>query len=190
MKDTSIRKATIADSEIIARCVLAAIDLLDIDDDIPTEMQDSVSDLIRSASDDSRLYCYQHSYIAEYNGKAIGSLIAYNGGNYAQLRKNTFDRLYEKSGLDLRNNPMETVPGEFYLDCMAIHKDYRGIGIGHQLMSFAIEQGKSQGIKTFTLLVEKSHTRLKEYYAQLGFMPIGEMFAFGSNYVKMKMEIE
>lgn len=190
MKDISIRKATIADSEIIARCVLAAIDLLDIDEDVPTEMQDSVSDLIKSANDDSRLYCYQHSYIAECNGKAIGCLIAYNGDNYAQLRKNTFDRLYEKSGLDLRNNPMETMPGEFYLDCMAIHNDYRGNGIGHQLMSFAIEQGKTQGIKTFTLLVEKSHTRLKEYYSQLGFEPVDEMFAFGNNYVKMKMEIE
>lgn len=186
MNEIIVRKAKIEDAEIIARCVLAAIDLLNIDDDVPTDMQDSVSDLIKSASDDTRLYCYQHSFIAESNGKAIGCLIAYNGDHYAELRKNTFDRLYEKSGLDLRNNPMETGPGEFYLDCMAIHKEFRGEGIGHKLMSYAIEYGKAQGIKRFTLLVEKSHKRLEEYYAQLGFEPISEMFAFGSEYVKME----
>ncbi len=186
MNGIIIRKAKTGDANIIARCVLAAIDLLDIDDEVPTDMQDSVSDLINSASDGTRLYCFQHSFIAEHNGMAIGCLIAYNGDNYAELRRNTFNRLYERTGLDLRNNPMETGPGEFYLDCMAIHKEYRGEGVGHKLMSYVIEYGKAQGIKKFTLLVEKSHKRLEEYYAKLGFVPIGEMFAFGSEYVKME----
>lgn len=189
MTDIIIRPATENDAPIIARCVLAAMEIVDIDTIVPSEMHTAVKNLEVATLDDARLYSCKNSLIADVNGDAVGCLISYCGDDYATLRKRTFDILYEESGLDLRNNPMETGPGEYYLDCMAIKANYRGKGIGHLLMRKAIENGKIIGYKHFTLLVEKSHIRLQEYYAQLGFSPIEKIVAFGSEYTKMEYKL-
>ena len=189
MNDIIIRPATENDAPIIARCVLAAMEIVDIDTFVPSEMHTAVKNLEVATLDDARLYSCKNSLIADVNGDAVGCLISYCGDDYATLRKRTFDILYEESGLDLRNNPMETGPGEYYLDCMAIKSKFRGKGIGHLLMRKAIENGKIIGYKHFTLLVEKSHNRLQEYYAQLGFSPIEKIVAFGSEYTKMEYKL-
>ena len=181
----TIRPATEQDASIIARCVFAAIELLDFDTDVPAEMITPLKKLEQATLDNSRLYSCHNSLIAEIEEEAVGCLISYNGDRYAAMRKRTFDILYDESGIDLRGNPMETCTGEYYLDCMAIKRKYRGKGIGHRLMVKAMENGKNMGIKRFTLLVEKSHKHLAEYYAKLGFTPMEELFAFGTEYVKM-----
>ena len=48
-------------------------------------------------------------------------------------------------------------------------------------------KGKALGIHSFTLLVEKSHCRLQEYYSQLGFVPKFTLCAFGTQYIKMEL---
>lgn len=186
MTDIIIRPATENDAPIIARCVLAAMEIIDINTIVPSEMHTAVKNLEVATLDDARLYSCKNSLIAEVNGNAVGCLISYCGDDYATLRKRTFDILYEESGLDLRNNPMETSPGEYYLNCMAIKSKFRGKSIGHLLMKKAIENGKTLGYKHFTLLVEKSHNRLQDYYAQLGFSPIEKIVAFGLEYTKME----
>lgn len=187
MNDIIIRQATEKDAIIVAKCVLAAMEILDFDASIPTNMEKPFINLKEATLDNSRLYSCKNSLIADVNGNAVGCLISYCGDDYATLRKRTFDILYEESGLDLRNNPMET--GEYYLDCMAIKAKFRGKGIGHLLMKKAIENGKILGYKHFTLLVEKSHNRLQDYYAQLGFSPIEKIVAFGSEYTKIEYKL-
>lgn len=190
MADIIIRPATENDAPIIARCVLAAMEIIDIDANIPSEMLVAVKNLEVATLDYARLYSCRNSLIAEIAGDAVGCLISYSGDRYAAMRKRTFDILYEESGLDLRGNPMETGAGEYYLDCMAIKHEFRGKGIGHCLMEAAIELGKNLGHSRFTLLVEKSHKQLAEYYSRLGFRPKEEMFAFGTEYVKMEYRVE
>ena len=124
MNDITIRQATEKDAKIVAKCVLAAMEILDIDASIPVNMEKSFQNLKDATLDNTRLYSCKNSLIAEVNGDAVGCLISYCGDNYASLRKRTFDILYEESGLDLRNNPMDTGPGEYYLDCMAIKSKY------------------------------------------------------------------
>ena len=186
MSKIIIRRANGYDALIIARCVLAAMEILDIDAEVPDDMAIMVKNIELAASDSKRLYSCENSIIAEADGISVGCIISYDGCNYAALRKRTFDILYEESGIDLRGNPMETVPGEYYLDCMALKHEYRGKGIGHLLMKAAMAQGKKIGIKKFTLLAEKKHERLVEYYSQIGFIPKTNMYAFGTEYVKME----
>ena len=190
MADINIRQANDTDAPIIARCVLAAMEILDIDAEVPSGMLSSVKNLEVAALDEKRLYSVANTLVAEIGTEAVGCIISYDGSNYATLRKRTFDILYEESGFDLRGNPMETGPGEYYLDCMSIKRMNRGKGIGLLLMKAAVERGKAIGIKRFTLLAEKSHTGLVEYYGQLGFVPKEKMFVFGSEYVKMEYEME
>ena len=188
MSEINIRPARESDATIIARCVLAAMEMLDIDAEVPSDMMPSVKNLEVAACDEKRLYSVANTLVAEVDDEPVGCIISYNGSDYAALRKRTFDILYEESGLDLRDNPMETGPGEYYLDCMALKSKYRGKGIGLLLMKAAMERGKTLGINQFTLLAEKSHHSLVEYYSRLGFVPKDEFFAFGSKYVKMVCE--
>ena len=80
---------------------------------------------------------------------------------------------------------METGPGEFYLDSMAILSEYRGAGIGKKLMRDRVDFALSNGFQMVTLLVDKDKPRLQKYYESLGFVFSEEMFVFGNWYNKM-----
>jgi ribosomal protein S18 acetylase RimI-like enzyme len=80
---------------------------------------------------------------------------------------------------------METGPGEFYLDSMAILSEYRGAGIGKKLMRDRVDYALSNGFQMVTLLVDKDKPHLQRYYESLGFAFSEEMFVFGSWYRKL-----
>ena len=88
----------------------------------------------------------------------------------------------------------ECLPGEFYLDSMAILPEFRGKvyeyagstdRIGHILMLDGIEEGRRKGFPRISLIVDKSKPRLKSYYSALGFRPDGEILFFGHLYDRM-----
>lgn len=77
MTDIIIRPATENDAPIIARCVLAAMEIVDIDTIVPSEMHTAVKNLEVATLDDARLYSCKNSLIADVNGDAVGCLISY-----------------------------------------------------------------------------------------------------------------
>ncbi len=93
----------------------------------------------------------------------------------------------------------ECLPGEFYLDSMAILPEFRGRAyeyagstdrIGHLLMLDGIEQGRRKGFPRISLIVDKAKPRLKSYYSALGFRPDGEILFFGHLYDRMIMNLD
>ena len=183
-----IRNATLEDASFVARCLLAAMEIVEMEDNSKAS-DEFLRSVTNSCQKEDELYSYKRAKIAELDGRVAGCLISYDGEGYEQLRKTTFERLLRENGLDLTKNPLETGPGEYYLDCMAILPEYRGKGIGLQLMKDGIELAKRKNIHRVTLLVDRSHPRLKSYYCQLGFSPMCEMAAFDSEYIKMKLDI-
>lgn len=190
MSTLKIRKATTDDAMFIARTVFAAIEILDFDAVIPADMLKDVEFLAESAKDETRLYNFSQCLVAEDDGEPVGCIIAYDGNEYADLRRKSFEILFQERGLDLRANPMETQTGEFYLDSMAIRKAYRGQGIGHELMLAAMEKGRTCGAKKYTLLVDSQFANLRNYYMQLGFTHSEYMNAFGAEYEKLEKLID
>ncbi|MBR0178595.1 MAG: GNAT family N-acetyltransferase [Bacteroidales bacterium] len=180
-----LRDASIADVAFIARVVLAGIDMLDMGEDLPDEQRPIFEHLVEICRMDDTLYSYRHTRIAEMDGMAVGALVAYDGAPYAEMRAKTFGLVQQTSGMDLSKNAMETGPGEFYLDSMAILPEYRGHGIGHALMRDRMEWAFRNGFKAVTLLVDKDKPRLQAYYESLGFVQMCEMFVFGAWYWKL-----
>lgn len=172
----TIRKATPADTEYVAKTVLTALDM-------------DTSDLgwvKASCADPQSMYSWNKSLIAEEEGKQIGCIISYSGDDYQRLREYTWSKLWK--GVDpaaIRQSAIETYPGEYYLDSLAIEPEYRGKGLGKILMKAAIEEGKNLGYKNFALLVAGEKPRLKEYYASLGFEEDSEVNFFGHRYKRM-----
>ena len=180
-----LRDATLDDAPFIARVVLAGIDMLDMDAVLPDEQRAIFEHLIKICRMDDTLYSHLNTRIAEIDGNRVGALVAYDGARYAALRAKTFGLVQQSSGMDLSRNAMETGPGEFYLDSMAILSDYRGLGIGKMLMRDRMEYAMRNGFQKVTLLVDKDKPRLQHYYQSLGFVFVEEMFVFGSWYNKL-----
>ena len=93
----------------------------------------------------------------------------------------------------------ECLPGEFYLDSMAILPEFRGKAyeyagstdrIGHILMLDGIEEGRRKGFPRISLIVDKAKPRLKTYYSALGFRPDGEILFFGHLYDRMIKDLD
>ena len=181
-----LRDATLDDAPFIARVVLAGIDMLDLDATLPDEQRGIYEHLIEICRMDDTLYSYCNTRIAEADGKRVGALVAYDGARYARMCEKTFGLVKQTSGMDLSRNAMETGPGEFYLDSMAIFPEYRGAGIGRMLMRDRVDFALNKGFSKVTLLVDKDKPHLQKYYESEGFAFVGEMFVFGSWYNKLE----
>ena len=181
-----LHDATLDDAPFIARVVLAGIDMLDLDAMLPDEQRGIYEHLIEICRMDDTLYSYCNTRIAETDGKRVGALVAYDGARYAKMREKTFGLVKQTSGMDLSRNAMETGPGEFYLDSMAVFPEYRGVGIGRMLMDDRVDFALNKGFSKVTLLVDKDKPHLQKYYESEGFAFIGEMFVFGSWYNKLE----
>lgn len=183
-----IRDADIADAPFIARVVLAGIEMLEIDAEVTDEKRPILEHLMDICRMEDTLYSYRYTRIAEIGGKAVGALIGYDGGSYAEMRAKTFGLVQQTSGLDLSKNAMETGMGEFYLDSMAVVPECRGRRIGLQLIRDRMDWATQRGFKAITLLVDKEKPQLQRYYESLGFEFSEKMFVFGSWYNKLKFE--
>ena len=181
-----LRDATLDDAPFISRVVLAGIDMLDVDEALPDEQRPIFEHLVEICRMDDTLYSYCNTRIAETDGIPVGALVAYDGARYAGMREKTFGLVKQTSGMDLSRNAMETGPGEFYLDSMAVLSGYRGVGIGKLLMRDRMEFAFNNGFQKVTLLVDKDKPRLQEYYQSEGFSFSKEMFVFGAWYNKLE----
>ena len=184
---TIIRNATNSDTPFIARVVLAGIDMLEIEAELPDEQQPIFDQLVDICRMDDTLYNYRNTRIAEVEGgRIVGALIGYDGGRYAAMRAKTFGLVQQYFGMDLGQNAMETGEGEFYLDSMAILPEFRGQEIGKRLMRDRMEWAKNNGFAAVTLLVDKDKPRLRKYYESIGFRFKEAMFVFGAWYDKLE----
>ena len=93
----------------------------------------------------------------------------------------------------------ECLPGEFYLDSMAVLPEFRRMTfeyagstdrIGHLLMLDGIEEGRRKGFPRISLIVDKAKPRLFAYYSALGFRPDGEILFFGHLYDRMIKDLD
>ncbi len=184
-KRINIRDAKLDDAPFIARVVLAGIDMLDIDAVIADGQRAIYEHLIEICRMDDTLYGCCNTRIAEIDGEKVGALVAYDGARYAAMRAKTFGLVQQSSGMDLSRNAMETGPGEFYLDSMAILSGHRGIGIGKMLMRDRMDYALGNGFPKVTLLVDKDKPRLQTYYESLGFVFAEDVFVFGDWYNKL-----
>lgn len=171
---------------MVAKCALAAVGLDEFTYMVPEdkEIKEAFMTLVDVCGRDDTLYSYKNARIASIGDTAVACLISYPGDNYEQIRRTT----YTLADFDESETEMETGPGEYYLDSLAVLPAYRGNQIGKTLLRDGIDKAIKLGYKRVTLLVEKDHERLKEYYASLGFVEEKEMMAFGARYIKMARE--
>ena len=179
-----IRDACVGDAPFITECILSGIGLHDFEDEY-SPMQRMQYDSIRpECSMDESLYSYRFARIAEVDGVVAGALVSYRGELYAGLRDRTWERIDALLDEACPVSDYETGPGEYYLDTLAVHPRFRGMGLGSMLIEDAVICARRQGCSRATLIVEKDHPRLVAYYRRLGFVPESELSFLGEDYYK------
>lgn len=194
----SIRDAREDDAEFLAQVILAAAHLSDMGADTTasagtdTATSDSTA-TIANGNDalmaicrrTDTLYSWRNARIACACGKRAGAVVSYPGDIYVAARSITFPLLPDLTQAQIDATDIETLPGEWYLDSLAVLPELRRAGIGKMLVMDAIERGRNAGYTQFTLLAEKSSTHLVEYYTRLGFTIESEKLYLGNAYWRM-----
>lgn len=138
---------------------------------------------------DDVLYCARNTIIAEWDGERAGMITSYDGKDYAQMRDNTFRLVRKHMNIEFPGMDDEAVPGEYYLDSLAVVPEYRNKGIGRKLLEYAMAEGRKLGLKV-TLAVDPVNKRAQDLYASLGFRREEDLFIFGHTYWKMVLHDE
>ena len=137
------------------------------------QLLESVTDI--SASPQT-IYSYENSFVAEINGKIVGAMCGYDGADYQKLKQPVVDVIGEDSGFAQLK---ETEAGEFYLDSVGVHPEYRGRGIASRLFEAQITRAASLGHKSVGLIVDIDKPQAEALYARLGFKHIDYKDFFG-----------
>lgn len=176
--DIEFRKATADDALFIARGFHMAM----LYDDATEERIELFARNICVRED--VLYSWRNTIIAELDGKPAGMLTSYNGINYHEMRLRTMQLVKQLMDVEFPGMEDEAVPGEYYLDSLAVMPPYRGRGIGRALLQKGIGEGSALKLKV-TLAVDPINDKAKRLYRSLGFKPSGTLFIFGHDYEKM-----
>lgn len=169
------------DAWLIARCVMMGVgyEL----DSLDSDKQADLVKLEQLCMRDDTLYSWRNAFVAEMDGERAGAMVAYDGAGYRQMRAVSFARLSFFRGQNIEAMPVETCPGEYYFDTLAVLPPFRGHGIARAVFSHVIAQ-KPHGLAG-TLLVDPDNPPALRLYHSLGFRPEGEIFAFGMLYTRM-----
>ena len=129
-----LRNAVSSDAPFLAQCILAGMHMYDFGESPSDSIKEILSWVSKCETREDTLYTYRNSRVAEVNGIPVGALLSYPGEEYLARKEKTFrgerPSLLKNSSAD---DP-ETDPGEWYLDSLAVHPDYRGLGIGKSLL--------------------------------------------------------
>ena len=175
----TFRPATADDAIFISRGFHTAM----LMDDTPEERIRLFADKICSRSD--VLYSHTNTIIAEREGEAVGMVTAYDGSKYSGMRKVTMALVKEHLGIEFPGMEDEALPGEYYIDSLAVMPEHRLQGIGRMLLTEATKAGHEKGL-IVTLAVDPVNTKAQQLYESFGFVRDTDIFIFGHTYWKMK----
>ena len=177
-KDIHIRNAVAEDAPLIARVVLEALDIEGAPD----------VRLVEICRERGTLYSWENTRVAEVAGVPAGCLVSYPGEDYLRLRDATWPRLWDSDGSGYAEPDPECLPGEYYLDSLALLSEFRGSGLGRTLLLDAVELAGTRGFGKVSLLADTGKTGLVAYYEAAGFVKSGLSRLFGHGYWRMVRE--
>ncbi len=163
--ELNIRKATKDDAPLIAKVVAMAIGEEGTKYYCGDNHQSVLEDIARL--EDSQ-YSYRNAIVAEVNGMPLGAAVAYDGDDLYALRDVTLKYIFNHTG-KTHNIEDETDASEVYLDSIAVLPEYRGLGIGKQLLLALKERAFNEYGKPLGLLVDFENPDAERLYKSVGF---------------------
>ena len=145
-------------------------------------------------------FSWDRSFIAKADGRSVGMLLSYPGGELNKLqlafilhlpklyRWNAPRVLWRAAAL---TTAPETAADEYYVSNIGILPEFQGRGYGAELMSFAENQARAARLPKCGLAVDESNRGAVRFYERLGYKIIfsktfsGKMARYESGYHRM-----
>jgi len=178
-----IRPARPEDAEAVAPLLVLAMGHIAGIFARSTRYEDAIPFFEAFFNDGANQYSYANTLVFENESRVIGSITGYDGGRLHELRQPVLDKLREAEP-DFSPND-ETGPGEYYIDCVNVHPDHQGKGIGKKLISAFCKQAGALGYARVGLIVDMINPAARRLYENLGFRVIGEKDFMGHRYFHM-----
>ena len=186
----NIRDARPGDAPFLAKCILSGMHFYDFETYPSDHMAGILSGLTASETLEDTLYTFMNTRVAELNGTPAGALLSYPGEEYLSRKERTFREFWPEYFSEHSADVPETDPGEWYLDSLAVHPEFRNMGIGKALLQDGIRKGFSQGFNRVALVADPEYPHLVRLYKSLGFVPEGTRHAFGTDFLRMVLEAD
>lgn len=165
-RDIIYRPALKSDSAFIAR--LASIASDGVADYAWTQLANPGEDIFDVAQEryerEGTQISYQNCTIAADNSNLVGMLLAWPEIAEADAEKETDPVLAPFVNLQEDES--------YYIDCIAVIEDYRGQGIGSELMRLAEHQADDKEIGKMSLIVFEDNIKAIRLYQRLGYREV------------------
>lgn len=181
------RKANIEDSKEIATYLMLAMEDIVYQFIGDNSTQKAIHFLETLIQKKANQYSYENCWIAESELGIIAVANIYDGAKLNELRKPVATHIKSMFNIDFKPED-ETQAGEFYIDCVAVHPNQQGTGIGSQFFKFLIDEYISKRNKTLGLLVDKDNRKAKQLYLKLGFKFIEEKTLAGKKLEHLQLK--
>lgn len=197
MEEVTLRAAVEDDAAFLAMVVAEALgdDIMEqyerLGSHVPEERREQMALIEKVVRHTGTLYTWRHATIAaNADGMPIGALVAYSGDDYMSRRKLTFGMFETQSGglsFDASTMEAETLPGEYYLDSLAVLPSYRGRGVARMLLEAGV--GEAMALDRPAILAcAPDNVGAKRLYEALGFRETRIYTIFGHPYWRMIKE--
>lgn len=189
--DNMIRYAKKSDAVAIAPLVLVILEDMELPFVKKYGAKKTLALLEESVAIGDYRYGYKRALVKEVDGKVAG--VAYG---YPASAEKTIDEplipLLEKFDIPkdtrLFTDP-ETIEPEWYLDSISVSKEFRGQGIGGELLAALPQIAKRDGESVIGLSVDEQNPGAKRLYERNGFKTVAKTMIAGHQYEHMQKPI-
>lgn len=184
----NFREAKKEDATSIAELMMLAMDKIVYDFIGRNDYNEGILFLKKLIEEKDNQYSYQNTIVVEYDNQLAGTTTFYDGGKLHELRKPVLELLKKdyKQEIDPQD---ETQAGEIYIDTIAVSENFRGKGIGTEILDYLIEELVNKKKLTIGLLVDFSNPSAKKLYERKGFVVIGEKMLMNENHEHMQYKL-
>lgn len=136
-------------------------------------------------------YGFTHGLVNEIDGKIAGVVFGYPDKE-EPLIDEPLRPLLKKYGIKEETKLFvdpETFPDEWYLDSISVAEEFRGKGIGSQLLDALPKLALRDQKKTIGLSVDRGNPNAKRLYERKGFQVVGQKMISGHLYDHMQKKI-
>lgn len=182
-----IRQSTPADASQVAPLFLLAMAHIAGVFANSDRYEDAIPFFERFFSEKGNQYSYENTLVFEEGRTIIGSVTGYNGALLNTLRQPILAHI-RKTQPEFAVDD-ETEAGEYYIDCINVHSEHQGKGIGKKLIMAFCERAFSLGYARVGLIVDLENVKAKRFYESLDFKVNGEKPFMGHRYFHMLKEL-
>lgn len=125
-------------------------------------------------------FSFEFTNFAIYNNRISGMILSYSFDDLKKVSINTGYLLIKIMKFDFIKNLEKFIKSflklniikkdEYYISNIAVYPEFRGLGIGKELLLFAENRAKENNLKKLTLDVEKENKNAIEIYKNFGFI--------------------